>query len=115
MNGGTPAWHCSDIPFLFHNCHRVPCANIEEVTDRLESEMFGAVAAFAHTGNPNHDKMVQWLPYTVENKETMVFDRKTALRTNQYDSLLLKKVRDCLPKNTGSFVMPLPVEDEYTK
>lgn len=115
VNGGTPAWHCSDIPFLFHNCHRVPCANIEEVTDRLESEMFGAVAAFAHTENPNHDKMVQWLPYTVENKETMVFDRKTALRTNQYDSFLLKKVRDCLPKNTGSFVMPLPVEDEYTK
>ena len=30
------AWHCSDIPFVFHNTELVPVANIPEVSDKLE-------------------------------------------------------------------------------
>ncbi len=110
VNDGTPAWHCSDIPFVFHSCHNVPCANINDVTDCLENEMFGAAVAFARTGDPNHDGLPKWLPYTSESRETMVFDRKTALRTD-YDTVLLQSILDCLPKNAGAFAAMLPPDD----
>ena len=106
INGGLPAWHCSDIPFVFHNTTRVACANIEGVTDRLEAEMAGAAASFAKTGDPNHNALPNWVPYTQNGRETMVFDRRTALRKN-HDVRLLAAVNGLLP-GTEEFVMPLP-------
>ena len=76
FDDGTPAWHCADIPFMFHNTAKVPCANIPNVSERLENQMAGALGAFARTGNPNHPGLPTWLPYTSEGKETMVFDRQ---------------------------------------
>ncbi len=89
VNGGTPAWHCSDIPFIFHNTYRVGNANIEGVSDRLEDEVAGALVAFARTGDPNHKGLTAWKPYTTQEKATMVFDRKTELRVD-YDRELLE-------------------------
>jgi len=113
VNDGTPAWHCSDIPFIFSNTDLVANANIEGVTDRLEKEFLGFAISFAHTGDPNHKDITKWLPYTLENRETMVFDRETKLRTN-FDSDLLKKMVQYLPK-MKPFKMPVPEEnDKYT-
>ena len=55
------AWHCSDIPFVFHNTELVPVANIPGVSDRLEEQIFGAVMAFARTGKPEYEGLPQWL------------------------------------------------------
>ena len=109
INGGIPAWHCADIPFVFHNTCRVPCANIPQVTGRLEAQMAGALLAFARTGNPNHPGLPQWEPYTKEGKETMVFDRECALRKN-LDTHLLQAMQAYLPPRQP-FAMPLPPED----
>lgn len=81
MFGGAPSWHCADIPFVFHNIDKVPCYGIGAVADRLQDEISGAFASFAHTGNPNHQAMPQWLSYTKGSKATMVFDTETECKS----------------------------------
>ncbi len=88
IKGGTPAWHCSDIPFLFHNSHRVACCNIEDVTDGLEEEMAGCLISFSYTGNPNHGNLPKWEPYTTQCPASMVFDRKSFCRPAHDQALI---------------------------
>jgi para-nitrobenzyl esterase len=91
IKGGAPAWHCSDIPFVFYNTSLVPSADIENVTEKLEEEMAGAWVSFAYSGNPNHNGMVKWENYTAENKATMVFDANTRC-VHDLDSEILEIV-----------------------
>lgn len=90
---------------MFHNTAKVPCANIPNVSERLENQMAGALGAFARTGNPNHPGLPTWLPYTSEGKETMVFDRQTKLRTNLDGQLLETMLRYLPPRKP--FAMPV--------
>lgn len=92
VSGGKPAWHCSDIPFVFHNTYRVPCANIEGVTERLEAEVSGAWVNFARSGNPNGGAVPAWPGYDDDSKTTMVFDRQSGARSN-YDRSLVELLR----------------------
>lgn len=46
---------------------------------RLQKEMSSAWLAFARSGNPNHDQLPAWPRYSVEQRQTLVFDRETAL------------------------------------
>ena len=93
---GKVAWHCSDIPFIFHNTHRVEISNIPGVSDELEKQIFEAAMQFARTGNPNHDGLPQWQPVTPEEEPTMIFDRKCEVRHN-FDDELLKTLEEILP------------------
>ncbi len=72
-NGGMPAWHCSDIPFAFHNAELVAICN-GEGCDELEKAYFGAYMAFAHTGSPNGAGLAEWPAFTTEGRSTMYFD-----------------------------------------
>ena len=90
VDGPRPAWHCSDIPFVFHNTARVPCANIRGVTDKLEKIVSGAWVNFARTGDPG------WKPYSEESKGTMVFDRRCRLRVD-YDRELMETIHRLTP------------------
>ena len=90
VDGPRPAWHCSDIPFVFHNTARVPCANIRGVTDKLEKTVARAWVDFARTGNPG------WKPYTDECKGTMVFDRRCRFKVN-YDRELQETIHRLTP------------------
>ncbi len=96
VDGPRPAWHCSDIPFLFHNTARVPSANMEGVSDRLEREVAGAAAAFARTGDPNHPDMAFWPAYEDGKKATMIFDRRTRAGEN-YDRDLMEALHALSP------------------
>ena len=84
------AWHCSDIPFIFHNTHLVELSNIEGVSDRLEEQIFRAAMQFAKTGDPNHDGLPYWSPVTSSDEPTMIFDRECEVRHNFDDQLLNK-------------------------
>ncbi len=96
IDDGKAAWHCSDIPFAFHNTQIVPVANIEGVSDKLEAEYAGAYVAFAKTGNPNHENMAHWPAYTPDTKTTMVFDRETVAREH-LDAQLVAKIQEYTP------------------
>lgn len=75
INGGTPAWHCADIPFAFHNTDKVAICNRDDgSTDRLEKAYSGAYIAFAKNGNPNDEGLAEWPAYTENCKATMLFD-----------------------------------------
>lgn len=69
IEGGRAPWHCSDIPFVFHNTELVPSANISGVTPQLEQQIFDAVLAFARTGNPQHSGIPTW-PASTPQQET---------------------------------------------
>ncbi|MBR3276012.1 MAG: carboxylesterase/lipase family protein [Eubacterium sp.] len=95
--GGTPAWHCSDIPFVFHNSCRVGNCNIEGVTERLEEEMAGALIAFAKTGDPNHAGMPEWRPFTETDHASMFFDRESRCEADRDTELIGLAVKYAKP------------------
>jgi para-nitrobenzyl esterase len=90
---GKPAWHCSDIPFAFHNTDKVAICNITGATEILEEQISGAFVNFARTGNPNHSALPQWPAFRPDNKATMVFDIECEVRVDYEKDLLnlLKK------------------------
>ena len=90
LMGGVYAWHCSDIPFVFHNSHRVPCCNVPGVTETLEDQMAGAWVHFAYTGNPNHKGLPKWEPFG-PRETTMVFD-KEARCCPDFDTELIDQI-----------------------
>lgn len=110
LDGGTPAWHCADIPFVFHNSYRVANCNIEGVTEKLEEEVAGAYVNFARTGNPNHPNMPEWRAYTLEDPATMVFDRTSRCEAN-FDREL-SRLRTELGPQRPPFNFAPPADDE---
>lgn len=88
VDGGRTPWHCSDIPFVFHNTKLVPASQLPGVTEKLEKQIFGCVMAFAHTGNPNHALLPEWPASKPGQEYTMVFDKETGARFN-FDAELM--------------------------
>ena len=77
-NNGQAAWHCADIPFVFHNTARVPVTQLGDGTDtkRLERQISHAFANFARTGDPNIEELPEWKPVEYGNVPTMVFTKE---------------------------------------
>ena len=92
---GKPAWHCSDIPYFFGNADLVEICGIPDVSDKLESEIFGALLAFAKNGNPDHEGLPHWPEAEAEDADTMVFDRKTEVKHN-YDDKVFAEINKVL-------------------
>lgn len=80
FNGGTLAWHNSEIPYIFHNAQYIEASYVEGVTETLQDIMCGAWVQFARCGDPNHEGMPHWNAFTPDESATMVFDRKTELK-----------------------------------
>jgi para-nitrobenzyl esterase len=95
FNGGTVAWHCAEIPFVFHNADRIEAQYIPGITERLQDEMCGAWLSLAKTGNPNHRDIPEWKAVTKDSVPTMIFDKETYLTINHDKPLddLLPHVR----------------------
>ncbi|MEZ3508630.1 MAG: carboxylesterase family protein [Lachnospiraceae bacterium] len=90
------AWHCSDIPFFFHNIDKVEICNIPNVSDQLQEQVFDAFMAFVKTGDPNHKKLPTWPKVTTDKEPTMIFDRKCEVRMN-FDDQLYELIDSVLP------------------
>ncbi len=93
---GKVAWHCADIPFVFHNTDKIHVCNIDDVTVKLEKQVANAFVQFARTGNPNHSGLPEWKPVTKDVETTMMLDRNCEARTN-YDDELLNLLEEILP------------------
>lgn len=94
---GKSAWHCSDIPFVFHNTELVPVANIPGVSDCLEDQVFGAAMNFAKTGVPSYDGLPAWPACKTGDDAVMVYDRVCTVRHN-FDDELLRLYAENTPK-----------------
>lgn len=90
------AWHCSDIPFFFHNTEMIEVCQIPEVRERLEAQIFESFMSFAKNGKPESDKLPVWEPVTQDQEPTMIFDRECELRY-QFDDKLYEKIDSILP------------------
>lgn len=69
-NGGKAAWHCSEIPFVFHNVRKIPVCCVPGA-EEVEYAVSHSFAEFARTGRPARG----WEPYRGENGFTWCFDR----------------------------------------
>ena len=87
IDDGTPAWHCADIPFVFHNTDKVPVCNIPGVSDQLEETMSSLFVNFARTGVPTAPGLPQWDPCVPGDLPTMLLDRECKLVHNFDDKL----------------------------
>lgn len=92
---GKEAWHCSDIPYFFGNSDLVEICGIPDVSDKLESEIFGALLAFAKNGTPDHEGLPHWPEVGAEDADTMVFDKKTEVKHN-YDDKVFAEINKVL-------------------
>ena len=87
-DGGHIAWHCSEIPFVFHNTSLVAAYNEPGVTDLLEKQMCDAWLNFARDGKPSSEDLPEWPACTADDEATMIFDKKCEVRHN-YDHELV--------------------------
>ncbi len=81
--GGTPPWHCADVPYVFHNLDLVEYPHGhggEPATTDLEAKIFAAVLAFARTGDPNTDSLPPWPACSEDRENTMLLDAHPRVR-----------------------------------
>jgi|TARA_B110001454_G_scaffold215551_1_gene237203 para-nitrobenzyl esterase len=80
------ACHGLEIPFIFGNfdCPIGELAGMLREPEALMSEMQTAWANFARTGTPNSTGSVEWPPYDLEDRFTIVFDETTSVVSDPY-------------------------------
>ena len=100
---GRLAWHCSEIPFVFHNTDKVVVCNLPGISDRLEEQVFGAWISFARHGNPGHPGLPDWPACQPGQESTMIFDRVCQTRLN-HDRDLVALHRTVAPNPFGQHV-----------
>ena len=86
-DGGRAAWHCSDIPFFFHNAEKIPICH-QKNYEMLDRVMSGAFVSFARTGDPNVEGLPTWEKCADGKMVTMVFDDECYVKENMQDELL---------------------------
>lgn len=81
LYGRTAAWHCADIPFVFHNTELVPVCHFQGARE-LEEKIFRTVMAFAREDDPG------WPASTPEEEKTFLFGPRDRVEVN-YDHELI--------------------------
>ncbi|MDZ4363747.1 carboxylesterase/lipase family protein [Brevundimonas sp.] len=74
-NGRTGAFHTSDIALMFDTLDTPGSGAIGPEAQGLADVMGRTLAAFAATGDPNHAGLPLWTPYSIERRETMIWDQ----------------------------------------
>ena len=88
--GGATNWHTGgDVAFFFRNLDSIHSwiAGDEETAEKYSDEASRALINFVYTGNPSQEGL-EWPAFTVENGETMVFDRESAVKNYPEKELL---------------------------
>ena len=89
MDGKYKAIHCMELPFVFNNIER--CKNMTgggRNAQILADKVSQAWINFARYGDPGHDGLPEWEPYTVENGSTMFFDNHCHIRHHHDQALI---------------------------
>lgn len=72
--GGKSAWHCAELPFVFHNKDMCPIDGMGRIADLTEDRICSAWVNFAHTGDPNNRFLPEWPKWKEGAGATMVID-----------------------------------------
>lgn len=88
LYNGIPGWHCSEIPFFFHNTDKIPVCRDSDDAKHLEEQIFTACMRFARTGKPEIPG-IEWPECTPEKEHVMILDRTCEVRTN-FDHELIR-------------------------
>jgi len=105
QDGGRGAWHCSDIPVVFHNAAFYPENFREGLVGELEDAICGSWVNFAHSSDPNNKWLkTEWPKYKENECAVMIFDKPCSVRYD-FD-------RELVNYRAG---MKLKITDKYTK
>ena len=89
LDGVAGAWHVADVPHAFNNVALIPQATGGGAdAQALAHDVSQAFVAFARTGDPSHDGLPAWVPWTPETGATMVLDDHSELRERHDQPLL---------------------------
>ncbi|MCP5144928.1 MAG: carboxylesterase/lipase family protein [Gammaproteobacteria bacterium] len=92
------AGHTTDVPFIFNNAEAgIRSSGGGPVVDQLTNVMALAWINFARSGNPNHQGMSEWPPFTTNQPTTMVFDVEPRARVG-HDAELIKLLAAPAPR-----------------
>lgn len=75
MFGGFPAWHGSDLPYLFKSYNRIPVYN-EPGASKIGEQFSSYIGSFVRDGKPKTDIGPEWERFTKDGMETMIFDKE---------------------------------------
>jgi para-nitrobenzyl esterase len=93
LNGMLKSCHFLEIPFVFNNVE--PTVGIlGDSPERfaLAKSMSGAWAAFARSGDPNHEGIPHWPAYTKEKRATMIFNTECKVENDLHPDPEERKV-----------------------
>ena len=99
---GKIAWHCSELPYVFHNAQLVPICNNGAETVKLQDTIFGVWMSFARTGAPVVED-VPWPKCEKGDEAMMLLDLECRVRHNM-DHVLVE--------NLAKLVRPFDPEEE---
>jgi para-nitrobenzyl esterase len=75
LNGAVHAGHGEDVPLVFQNVEEArSMVGAGPRPQQIADEMSSAFVAFARHGNPDQRHIPHWARYTLERRETMIFD-----------------------------------------
>ena len=73
--------------------------------------MAGSWVRFAYSGNPNHKGMPKWETYG-DKKATMIFDRESICREDDFDAALIEKIEATVPTISIDELLKKKPQDE---
>ncbi len=83
FDGRPRAFHCAEIPFVFHNTDLCDHMTGGGARARALGELMADTwIQFARTGDPNHPGLPRWTPFSRGPAATMIFDDQTRLEHN---------------------------------
>jgi para-nitrobenzyl esterase len=81
LDGRPLAFHCQDLAFWFDNIDLcLQATGGGEDARKLASQMSRSLVAFAKTGDPNHDGIPKWAPFTESNRAMMIWDTTSEVK-----------------------------------
>ena len=84
LDGGMfGAFHTLDIPLVFDNIHQPGSRTGDSAeAQKIAGQMSDALIALARTGSPAHARLPEWKPYSLERRETMLFNLSPQLEND---------------------------------
>ncbi len=76
LGGILGSAHTLEIPFVFDLVDSSRLTGDSPARYELADKLSRTWAAFARTGNPNHDAIPEWPPYSIAERPTMIFDER---------------------------------------